>query len=58
MKSVNEWYIKAAEIIAGKQPKAARIIEDVTEKDIEDFTIGELVDFLEQNREHLQYFWH
>ena len=55
--SKHEAKIKLAEIIAGKQPRAAEVIAEVTEKSIEDQTIRELLDFIISSADELDIFW-
>ena len=53
----NPNWVKAGQVIAGIQPQARDAIEDVSEKDIVDMTVGELYDFIEENSSELEPFW-
>lgn len=53
----HEARIKLSEIIAGKQPRAAEVIADVTEIPVEDQTIRELLNFIISSPDELNIFW-
>lgn len=46
----------AAEILKGEQDAIAELMTDALVKDVEDITIGEMLEWLSLNRENYQYF--
>jgi len=52
--SISEWRILAGQVIAGQQPKLEEIICEHCEVDsIEELTIGQLVNWLEDNKDYI-----